>query len=68
MEIPGEFHSSPFVAQVTGADNICERAAVAGSKGKLFSGRQAENGITIALAIQEWTADFSFFGEGGGEN
>lgn len=68
MEIPGEFHSSPFVAQVTGADNICERAAAAGSKGKLFSSRQAENGITIALAIQEWTADFSFFGEGGGEN
>lgn len=65
MGIPGEFHSSPFVAQVTGADNICERAAVAGSKGKLFLGRQAANGITAALAIQEWTADFSFSGEGG---
>lgn len=68
MEIPGKFHSSSFVAQVTGADNICERAAAAGSKGKLFLGRQAANGITAALAIREWTADFSFSGEGGGKN
>ena len=48
-QVPGEFTSSPFVEQVTGVDNVCERAALA-EGGTLLRGKTAQNGVTLALA------------------
>ncbi|QIB69496.1 cobalt-precorrin 5A hydrolase [Aminipila butyrica] len=48
MEIQGEFTSSSFVRQVTGVENVCERAALAGSGGSFLLRKQSLNGVTIA--------------------
>jgi len=47
----GEFSGSAFVRDVTGTDNICERAAVlaAGSKWRVIVPKQMMDGITIAV-------------------
>lgn len=47
--VPGEFSSSEFVKRTVGVDNVCERAACA-SGGKLVLGKQAGDGITVAIA------------------
>jgi len=49
--VPGEFSISAFVRDVTGTDNVCERAAVlgAGSKGRVIVPKQIMDGITIAV-------------------
>ncbi len=57
--VEGEFRESPFVAQVTGIGNVCERAAlksVSESKygGGLICGKQVISGVTIALAEERW--------------
>ena len=41
---------SPFVRQVTGTDNVCERAAVLASGGPLLLKKTAGEGVTAALA------------------
>lgn len=51
-QVPGIFTPSPFVAQVTGVDNVCERAALA-SGGTLLRKKTARDGVTIALAMEE---------------
>lgn len=51
--LPGEFTSSDFVSRITGVDNICERAAVLGSRGELIAGKQALNGVTAAIAVRK---------------
>ena len=51
MAVEGEFHSSAFVLEQVGADNVCERAVVAycGKKESLFLPKQAKNGMTVAV-------------------
>ncbi len=56
--VPGDFSASPFVAQVTGVDNVCERAAVLASGGKLLYPKQAQGGVTMALAQKDFTMDW----------
>ncbi len=51
-QVPGDFTSSPFVEQITGVDNVCERAALA-SGGALLQKKTAKDGATVALAIEE---------------
>ncbi len=48
----GDFSSSEFVKNTVGVDNVCERAAVlaAGPGAELIIKKQAENGITLAVA------------------
>ena len=46
----GEFTPSPFVRQITGTDNVCERAAVLASGGPLLLKKTAGEGVTAALA------------------
>lgn len=57
--VAGDFTPSDFVREVTGVENVCERAAVLGSKGRLLIKKQAMNGVTLAVAIREeeytWT-------------
>ena len=49
-QLTGEFTASGFVASQVGVDCVCERAAVMASGGTLLSRKQAENGVTIAVA------------------
>lgn len=54
----GEFSSSTFVEQTVGVDNVCERAAVLGSGGKLFCKKMAQDGVTMALALSDYTPNW----------
>ena len=49
MSVPGEFSHSDFVEKTTGADNVCERAAVCAG-GRLIVRKTAGNGVTAAVA------------------
>ena len=57
-QVEGEFSSSAFVEKTVGVDNVCERAAVLGSGGKLLCKKIAEAGVTMALATQVYTPDW----------
>lgn len=52
---------SAFVRQVTGTGNVCERAALAGAGpgGKLLVGKQAQNGVTVAVAAGIWRKTYT---------
>lgn len=51
-KVQGDFSASSFVKETTGVENVCERAAVlaAGPAGKLVVRKEAENGMTCAVA------------------
>ena len=51
--VPGDYSGSEFVKKITGVDNVCERAAVLASGGRLINKKEAGNGVTMALAIKE---------------
>lgn len=57
--VKGDFTASAFVKQVTGADNVCERSALAcaGEQGTLLVRKQAACGVTIAVARQPWSVE-----------
>lgn len=63
--VPGNFSGSAFVKDVTGVDNVCERSAVLGSgeHGQLLTKKDAEYGITMALAIEPYVVRFSAGGK-----
>ena len=50
----GQFTESAFVQSAIGVSNVCERAAMcaAGKKGKLLLPKQAQNGMTLAVACR----------------
>lgn len=58
--VEGTFQASEFVKKTTGVDNVCERSALAlaGEGGRLLAGKYAENGVTAALAVREWSVHF----------
>lgn len=58
MQAEGEFSASPFVRQITGVDNVCERSAVLGSGGRLFVKKRAGNGVTMAAALKPFHPDW----------
>ena len=50
---------SEFVKNVTGVDNVCEKAAILGSDyGELLLDKQIKNGVTVAIAILERSISF----------
>lgn len=52
--ISGEFSGSDFVHKTVGVDNVCERAAVAGSGGgPLILRKFAGEGVTVAAAVKK---------------
>ncbi len=60
LSAPGEFASSAFVHSVTGVDNVCERSAVlASGGGRLLLGKVSLNGVTLAVAAEKITLDFT---------
>lgn len=50
--VPGDFHSSSFVQQTVGVDNVCERAACACGE-RLLLPRHSAQGVTVALAAKK---------------
>jgi cobalt-precorrin 5A hydrolase len=58
LKVSGTFEASIFAEPVDGVENVCERAAVLGSGGELIVKKQAGNGVTVAVAKQDWKADF----------
>jgi cobalt-precorrin 5A hydrolase len=54
QEAKGQFTASDFVAKTVGVDNVCERSAVLGSRGRLLIRKRAENGVTLAIAQMEY--------------
>lgn len=57
--VKGDFTESSFVKSVTGVSNVCERAAVKGSNlGELIVRKQARNGVTVAIAKEDWSVSF----------
>lgn len=54
--VPGTFHGSEFVKAQVGVDNVCERAAMkaAGADGRICRAKQAQDGITVAIAEKAW--------------
>lgn len=66
MALEGDFSGSAFVAEVTGADNVCERAAMAGcGAGRLLCRKKAGKGVTVAIAVEDWKAVFHLPGKNG---
>lgn len=57
LQVPGVFTSSQFVYQVTGVDNVCERAAMVSAE-KLLVKKTARNGVTVAIAEEHWEVRF----------
>lgn len=55
--LPGDFTPSAFVQNMTGVDNVCERAAMIGAE-KLIVKKTAGNGVTVALAEEHWEVQF----------
>ena len=55
--VPGTFTPSAFVKSVTGVDNVCERAALIGG-GRLIVRKTAMDGVTVALAEDDWEVRF----------
>lgn len=58
MKVEGNFSSSEFVMEITGADNVCERSAVKLSGGKMIIQKYAYNGVTVAAAEIPVIIDF----------
>lgn len=55
--VEGDFTPSDFVRAVTGVDNVCERAALLGAE-KLIVRKTAQNGVTVAAAVEHWEVRF----------
>ncbi|MBE7004254.1 MAG: cobalamin biosynthesis protein CbiG [Ruminococcaceae bacterium] len=56
--LDGDFTPSVFVAQTTGVDNVCERAAVKLADGELTVKKNAGDGVTFALAQKDIHLDW----------
>lgn len=55
----GAFSRSAFVESVTGVDNVCERsAALASQNGRRIGKKEAQDGVTVALAVRDWSVEF----------
>lgn len=58
LQAEGDFSPSSFVKEITGVDNVCERAAVSLAEdlggGRLIMRKQAGGGVTVAAAVRDW--------------
>ncbi|WRS26327.1 cobalt-precorrin 5A hydrolase [Oscillospiraceae bacterium MB08-C2-2] len=57
-KVEGCFCASEFVRRTTGVDNVCERSAVLGSAGRLAVPKTAGEGVTMAIAVGEFSLEF----------
>ncbi len=55
----GNFAYSSFVKSITGVDNVCQRAAVCGSRENIFlTEKRVYDGVTISAAVKKWGVKF----------
>lgn len=55
----GIYSESDYVRSVTGVGNVCERAAILGSRnGIMIQKKYAKNGVTVSIAKQDWSVRF----------
>lgn len=57
MAVEGDFTPSEFVRGITGADNVCERAALV-KTGRLIVKKTAVNGVTVAVSVKDMEVSF----------
>lgn len=58
-KVQGTFIESDYVKSITGIGNVCERAAILGSlNGTLILEKIAGNGVTVAIAMKDWSVNF----------
>ncbi|MBQ6908280.1 MAG: cobalamin biosynthesis protein, partial [Clostridia bacterium] len=57
QSLQGDFTASSFVREITGIDNVCERAAMMGAK-SLIVKKTAVNGVTAAVAAENTEVRF----------
>lgn len=50
----GSFTASAFVEGITGVDNVCERSAALATGGALWWKKNADNGVTMAVALKPY--------------
>lgn len=62
-EAAGSFASSAFVEQVTGVDNVCERAAVLAAGGPLRLKKRTGNGVAMAVALRPFEPTWRWLDE-----
>lgn len=62
--VEGTFASSPFVAQTTGVDNVCERAAVLAGGPTLLRRKTAGQGVTMAVSCRPFELNWRWQDEG----
>lgn len=55
--LEGDFTPSERVLRITGVDNVCERAAMMDAR-RLVVRKTACNGVTVAVAEEDWTVRF----------
>ena len=53
MEQTGDFDSSDLVMEVTGADNVCERAVAAYGCNKIIQKKISKDGMTLAIGMTD---------------
>jgi len=53
MEQEGDFVRSDKVMEVTGADNVCERAVAAFGCRKFILKKTSQNGMTLAIGMTD---------------
>lgn len=58
MDLEGDFTPSEFVMKTVGADNVCERSAIAAGGNRLITRKYSENGVTVAIAEKNVDIDF----------
>ena len=50
---------SEFVKRTAGVGNVCERSALkASGRRRLLQGKTAKDGVTLAVALQEYAVNF----------
>jgi cobalt-precorrin 5A hydrolase len=58
-QVNGDYYESAFVKSITGVGNVCERSAAIGSNnGNIIIKKNAENGVTVAIAVSDWSVSF----------
>ena len=58
MKAEGEFTASPFVENIVGVDNVCERSAICAGGNRLICEKTVCQGETVALAVKTWGCCF----------
>lgn len=56
--IKGDFSSSSFVKNITGVDNVCERAVKCYADSEIIVKKTSENGFTLAIGYEKWQGSF----------